>query len=162
MKKFFIQSILLLIVVFGALYFFFSSTKNITGPSTFGQRAPQNSIIIRGIKINVELADTTDKRRKGLGGRESLASDSGMLFIFEKEGVQTFWMKELKFPLDFIWIRSNKIVDITKNALPPALGVEDSELPIYVPREPVTKVLEVNGGFVDANGIKVGDIVEVP
>lgn len=157
MKKFGIQAILLVIIIFAALYTFHTGLQNI--PITLAP-LPQNSITIDGTRINIETANTPAARRLGLGGRDSLATNSGMLFVFDQEGTQTFWMKGMHFPLDFIWIRSNKVVDITKNALPPTKDQPDSQLPLYIPREPVTKVLEVNSGFVDAHDIKIGDKIE--
>jgi uncharacterized protein len=158
MKKFFIQIFFLLVLVFGATYFGFAARENfVPEPS-----APTNqkALLVKGIRLNIEVAQTPEERKQGLGGRQSLASDSGMLFIFPEEKIHTFWMKGLSFPLDFIWIRSGKVVDITKNAQPPAPGTADQDLPIYVPREPVTRVLEVNAGFVDTFGIKIGDRIE--
>jgi uncharacterized membrane protein (UPF0127 family) len=66
-------------------------------------------------------------------------------------------MKGMNFPLDFIWIRENKVVDITENA--PA---ETKTIPsIYKPKEPVDMVLEVNAGVVKKDKIKIGDIIEL-
>lgn len=160
MKKFFIQFILLVVVIFGSLFvatgrtpslFFFNDNKNSTQKDI-------SSVLINGVRLNIEVADTAEERNKGLGGRQALASDSGMLFIFPKEDKYKFWMKGVTFPLDIIWIRKNIIVDIHKNALP-TTGQADKDIPIYSPAEPIDKVLEVNGGFSDINNIKIGDTV---
>lgn len=157
MKKFLIQFVVLVIVIFGALWFTTSR-----GEVPFGQRKPQSAkVLINQVEVKVEIADTSEKRKRGLGERGSLASDSGMLFIFEKENRHPFWMKGLKFPIDFIWIRQKQVVDIIKNAKAPEPNQSDETLPIYVPREPVDMVLEVNNGFVDTHGIKVGDSINV-
>ncbi len=118
-------------------------------------------IKINETTVKVDLADSPDERKKGLGGRESLASDSGMLFIFEKSGKYSFWMKGLKFPLDFIWIKDKKIVDLLKNIPPPQAGQKDETLPVYQPNSEVDSVLEMNAGFVDSHNIKVGDTIEI-
>lgn len=159
MKKFVIQAVLLITVALVAIAFFGPGKKN-SIPFT-PQTSENKQLTIGSTKINIEIADSPDERRKGLGEKESLASDSGMLFIFEKNGKYGFWMKGLNFPLDFIWIREKKVVDIIKNALPPSQDQKDEDLPIYMPREEVDMVLEVNSGFADGNGIKVGDIVEI-
>lgn len=139
-------------VAFTAIYFAFPGRN---------QPSVQSTVLINNLILNVEIADTKEKRAKGLGGRTSLASDSGMLFTFPETKKHAFWMKGLSFPLDFIWIRGNKIVDITKNVPPVSVGVDDSQIPIYIPLTDVNMVLEVNGGFVDRSGIKVGDVVNV-
>lgn len=160
MKKFVIQTIFLVIIIFLGLAI--ATSKISTNLPLFPQIQRENikEIKIRNTIIQIEVADTKDKRSKGLGGRESLASNSGMLFVFPKEDKYSFWMKGLKFPLDLIWIRNNQVVDIIKNAKQPDLNQKDETLPIYLPREPVDMVLEVNSGFVDQNNIRMGDKIE--
>ncbi len=106
-------------------------------------------------KVYVEVADTDAKRIHGLSGREGLKDNEGMLFVFENEGLYSFWMKEMKFDLDFVWIRNNKIVDIIQNVS------HNNQEVIYRPKTPVTEVLEINAGFVEKNGIKIGDAVNI-
>lgn len=131
-------------------------------PIPFLPQAPKtHQVKINDTVINIEIADTQSKRSKGLGGRASLASSSGMLFVFEKPDKYPFWMKGLNFPLDFIWIKSSEVADILENIQPPAPGVPDSSLQIYTSNTEVDKVLEVAGGFVKAHGIKVGDKIEL-
>ncbi len=161
MKKFTIQTIFLVITIFLALGV---ATSKISTSLPFlpqAQKGTTKAVKIGNLKIPVELADTKEKRSKGLGGRENLASDSGMLFIFSKEDKYSFWMKGLKFPLDIIWIRNNIVVDIISNAKPPTINQKDETLPIYLPREQVDMVLEVNAGFVSSHGIKISDNVEI-
>jgi len=156
MKKFIIQSLILLILIFLSLAF-------ASGKLLFPKRieTEKGAVYINNVKIEVEVADNKEERNKGLGGRESLASDSGMLFIFDSPGVVNFWMKGLNFPLDFIWIRGNKVVDFIKNVPPPESNQPDETLPIIVPNQSVDMVLEVNTGFVDRHNIRVGDIVNI-
>lgn len=118
-------------------------------------------VVINDYIFNVEVSDDASERGKGLGGKESLASDSGMLFLFPKADKYPFWMKGLRFSLDFIYISNNEVVDIIKNAMPPTEGQPDDQLPIYVPAVPVDRVLEVNGGVIDNLNIRIGDKVEV-
>lgn len=161
MKKFAFQFISLLIIVFGALYFINPNTK--TGFVLPGSK-PDNSkkvVNINNSKINIEIADTQDKRTKGLGGRDSLATDSGMLFIFPKADKYSFWMKGLKFPLDIIWINGDRIVDTLINVKPPESGQKDETLSVFQPVSPVDKVLEVNAGMVDKLQVRVGDKIVV-
>lgn len=162
MKKFLVQSILLIIIIFGALIF-----ANPTGISPnfqlpFLPQAPKISDLeINGKTIKVEIADTREKRKKGLGGRQSLGENEGMLFIFERLDKHPFWMKGLSFALDFIWIKDEKVVDILEDIPPPKSGQKDAELPIYSSREPVNKVLELNAGTVQKLNIKLGDTIKL-
>ncbi len=105
--------------------------------------------------IKVEIADDFEEQIKGLSNRDNLDDDSGMLFVFQDKQIRRFWMKNMYFPLDIIWIDDNKIVKIDKN-LPP-----EGENPqnIYSSEIPVNYVLEVNGGYCDKHNIKVGSEV---
>ena len=117
---------------------------------------PQMIVLIKDISWNVELAQTLPERVKGLSGRDSLAKNSGMLFVFPQPAREVFWMKGMSFSLDIIWISEGKIVEITKNAQP----LNDISNPVsYKPKAPVDMVLEINAGQVDQYGIKIGDTV---
>lgn len=121
----------------------------------------KKEIRIDSTTIRVDLADTESERRNGLSGRESLEQDEGLLFIFDRKDIfPTFWMKDMKFPIDIIWINDEKIVKIDKNVPPPPEGAEDKNLKLYNPDKPIDYVLEVNAGFSDRHNIKVGDGVE--
>ncbi len=86
--------------------------------------------------------------------------DEGMLFIFPSEGQHSFWMGGMLFPLDFIWISSDRtVVDITVDVPSPEPGVPDGELPRYRPDQAVLYVLEVNAGVVREAGVQIGDTV---
>lgn len=117
--------------------------------------------IANKVQLRVEIADDRSKRTTGLGGRESLATDSGMLFVFDNPSKHRFWMKGLKFPLDFIWISGDRVVDLLPNIPPPEANTADENLPAYGPVVPVDKVLEVNAGFVAGFNIRVGDKIEL-
>lgn len=156
MKKFWIQLVILLIVIFGALYvsFNFDQFSYLFSSSIL---TPQKKLQVKDQTLNIELADTASKRAKGLGGRESLPEGWGMLFVFPQEGRYRFWMKGVKFPLDFVFIKEGGVVDLLKNIPPPQPGQSTQSLPVYEPVVPVNMVLEVNSGFVDKYNIKVGD-----
>ncbi len=113
------------------------------------------------VVVNIEIADTKEKRSRGLGGRQSLATDSGMLFVFDKADRYTFWMKGLSFPLDFIWLKDDEIVEISPDIPSPESGQKDADLPRYTPAAEVSQVLEVNSGFSKEHNVKVGDKIEV-
>lgn len=160
MKKFVIQTVLLILVTGAALFIFFKGSSFSGLP--FAPQQPVFRVVeIKGFQFTVEMADTQDKRSKGLAGRTSLAQTEGMLFIFPKEGKYPFWMKGLTIPLDFIWIRGDKVVDISPNVDPPFPGQPEAFLTIYEPKENVDKVLEVQAGTIERLGIKPGDAVVI-
>ena len=106
--------------------------------------------------FNVELAVTTEQQVLGLSSREGLENEKGMLFVFSKMGEYDFWMKDMLFNLDIIWISDNKVVYIAKNQSPCA-----ESCPIINPDVNSNYVLEVNAGTVDKLGILVGDNAEI-
>lgn len=116
--------------------------------------------VIAGHTLNIQVADTGVLQEKGLGDRSSLAQDDGMLFKFPAVGRYAFWMKSMKFNLDFIWIKAGKIVEITPN-VPIEPGIPDTSLHNYLPAEEIDSVIEVNAGWTAKNKIKVGDTVRV-
>lgn len=106
------------------------------------------------INVSVELAQTDEERRNGLMNRQSLPKNYGMWFVFPYDVQDPFWMKDTLVPLDMIFVSSDmKIVDIITNAAP-----EKTDL--LTPKSPYRYVLEVNGGFAEANSIHIGDNVE--
>lgn len=114
-----------------------------------------NQISINGKIIHILIAKTKTEITRGLGGREFLDNNSGMLFIMPKHDKYTFWMKDMQFPIDIIWISDHQIVDITKN-----IPVEkNGSLTLYQPKKEANYVLEVNSGYTDLYKIKIGDSV---
>lgn len=112
-------------------------------------------ININDVEVNVEVAKTNEERSKGLSNRNELAPKSGMIFVFNKDTIPVFWMKDTKIPLDLIWINDNKITKIDFNVQPEP-GVTDNKLKRYAAPSATDYVLEVNGGFSEKNGIKAG------
>jgi uncharacterized membrane protein (UPF0127 family) len=122
--------------------------------------APGKQILVGAKTITVELANTPASRQKGLGDRASLGVDQGMLFVFDQKQVRpNFWMKDMKFSIDIIWISNDKVVQIDKAPAEP--GVPDSGLKVYIPAQAVDYVLEVNSGFSTSNNITVGTTVQM-
>ena len=112
-----------------------------------------HQLTIGSTTIDIEIADNETKRAQGLSNRVSLPDQSGMLFIFPEPVRHSFWMKDMNFPLDFIWIKNGTAIQLSKD-------VPSTQPPVVLtPDDPVDQVLEVNAGFIDKNGIKVGDEV---
>lgn len=114
------------------------------------------TVTIGGHTIFVEIQDTDSERNKGLSGRSSLAEGRGMLFVFEGDGIYSFWMKDMLFPIDIIWISSNgNIVDINENVAP------DTYPKTFSSQSPARYVLELPANTVKRLRISVGDIVRL-
>jgi uncharacterized membrane protein (UPF0127 family) len=127
-----------------------------------GQTAPAGpQVVFPAVTVRVELARTEAERARGLGGHAPLGEREGMLFIFERPGIYSFWMKGMTFPLDIMWIDDGRVVHLASDVPPPAPGTADSALPIYTPAAPARYVLEVNAGFARRFGITVGTPVEL-
>lgn len=114
-------------------------------------------VLIGGTEVKVEIVDDPGEMAKGLSGRESLEEDRGMLFVFAAPDQTAFWMKDMNFSLDIIWIKGDEIIDIAAN-LPPLAG---DYVATYQPRVPADYVLEVNAGFTAERGVKIGDKVNI-
>jgi uncharacterized protein len=127
-------------------------------PSPQDSNLKHSTLIINQKTISVEIANTEATRSLGLSGRKSLMPDEGMLFIWEYEVYPIFWMKDMHFPLDVIWINNNKVIAVIEN-MQPEPGKKDNELTLYPETKAVTMALEVNAGYVQKNNIEVGDSV---
>lgn len=115
----------------------------------------EKKLSVAGHKFEMELADSEEKRQKGLSGRDGLCNDCAMLFIFEGAGQHGFWMEGMKFPLDIIWVsENNKIVHIEKNISP------DSKSTLNPPVM-ADKVIEISAKLADEYGFRIGDEVIV-
>ena len=114
-------------------------------------------VALGGVPFRVELAITPEERVLGLSGHPPFASDAGMLFVLERADKYSFWMKEMLFPLDIIWIDAEcTVVHITRNAPPQAPEQSLADLPRYGPPAPVLYVLEINAGEAESAAVTVG------
>jgi hypothetical protein len=114
-----------------------------------------NYIKINGKILKVEIALTPKEQEQGLSNRKELKEDEGMLFVFDHIDKYSFWMKDMNFPIDIIWISEDlHVVFIKKNALP------ESYPDTFSPTQTAKYVLEVNSGFSEKNDLKYGDRVE--
>jgi uncharacterized membrane protein (UPF0127 family) len=110
--------------------------------------------------FSVEVASTTIEQTRGLSGRAQLGQNEGMLFLFNSPSVQNFWMKDMNFAIDMIWIGGGKVLGFAENAVPQP-GVPLWGLKIYSSPTGVDTVLEVNAGTVAKDGIRIGDPVVI-
>ncbi len=127
------------------------------GLKFFSSRQALKEIKINNQTIFVEIVKSSQEREKGLSGRESLGPNRGMLFIFHKPGNYLFWMKDMKFNLDFVYINDNKVSDIKENIPYPKPGQQ----PVVInSKSSFDKVLEISEGMIKKLDIKVGDEVK--
>lgn len=148
MKK--ILTSILIVILVGALYFFvfvFHKDKDIS--LSFG------SMKLCNTQVSYGLADSDNERKRGLSGRSGISEGEGLLFVFKEPTIPSFWMKDMNFPIDIVWIDENKkIVDIT----------EDFSIDSYPQtKSPVSKIsyaLEVRSGFAKDHHCIIGSAVE--
>jgi uncharacterized membrane protein (UPF0127 family) len=115
-------------------------------------------IFANGTRVAVEVAATDEARARGLMFRDTLADSDGMLFVFEVARPYGFWMKNVRIPLDIIWLDdAGRIVWIVEEAPP----CTKEPCPIYVPDARASYVLEVAGGFARTHGVAAGEVVTI-
>lgn len=144
MKKFRIA------LVSGLIFFFFVLWY-------YWQHPLITKVVLGGKRFQVEVAITDAEKQKGLGYRDRLADEAGMLFIYSRPEQYSFWMMGMQFPLDIIWINGKTIVDIASNVPVASPG----SMLTYSPKAPADKVLEVNAGTVERLGVKIGDLIQI-
>jgi len=135
------------------------SASSLSTPLEVNNDYAQSSVKVGAKTFAVELALTAEQQSLGLSNRNSLVSNAGMLFVFKPAEAATFWMKDMKFPLDMIWIYQGKVIAIDKNLPIPKTGTAPADLPTYSPKTPVDYVLEINAGA--SVGIGIGDRFEL-
>lgn len=122
----------------------------------FHNRPTVAQVTVDGKTYQMDIADTPALQEQGLSGHAPLASDAGMIFIFSTPDNYGFWMKDMLFPLDIIWISSDfHIIHIEKNLSPETYPT------VYYPNAPAEYVLEISGGLANENNIKIGDLVKI-
>ena len=113
-------------------------------------------IVLNNYEYQIEIARTSKQKEIGLSNRNSLCPNCGMIFLFEKDKILPFWMKDTLIPLDMIWINSNnKITDIIT-------ATEINSLKILQNTQPAKYVLELNALDAQKIGLKIGDHLDLP
>ncbi len=126
--------------------------------SSCNQKTKIVSLKIGTGKINAELATTMVERIRGLSNRKKLCNDCGMLFIHQRQSKHNYWMKDMNFPLDIIYIRDKQIVEVFKDV---AIFNDEHKFTVISPQEKADKVLELNAGWCDKHKVRVGDRIEL-
>ena len=143
MKKYF-YLIIFLVLIAGALISLY-----------FIYRPHKTKIKINNQIFNIEVVKSTYDIEKGLSGREKIADNQGMLFEFKDYDIRNFWMKDMKFPLDILFIDNEIIKEITTLLKP-----ENGTTPSYTSQNKVNYVLELNAGAINKYKISVGNTIE--
>lgn len=152
MRHIYILGLAIIFMVVGAFLF---NIRNISAPAV--PETSGASVVMAGESFNVEVARTPGEQIRGLSGHAPLAGNAGMLFAFPAPAPQSFWMKDMLFPIDIIWINNSAVAGLVPRALP-----DDSPArAIYYSPEPVQYVLEVPAGTSDRLGIKPGTSVKI-
>jgi hypothetical protein len=110
--------------------------------------------------LRVEIADDVFEQAQGLSGRDALDDDAAMLFVFMTPAERAFWMKDVRFAIDIIWLRGDTVVGISRDVQPEP-GVPNADLTRYRSPGLVDQVVEVVAGTADRLGIHDGDVMKV-
>jgi uncharacterized membrane protein (UPF0127 family) len=129
------------------------------------QEAAQNGVdylkakvSIEGLQLSAEIPTTRELMAKGLAVKNELRENASMLFVYEEPSKQSFWMKDMKFPIDIMWVDSNgKIVHIEENLEPCPLA---PICPTYAPNTDSQFVLETVSGFAQRHNIGLGTYIK--
>ena len=147
-------SLIVIFLVLGAMAVFYFSVLGRANPTL-----RKTEVTIGTHTFDVEVASSTIEQARGLSGRNGLGENQGMFFPFATAGIKNFWMKDMRFPIDMIWIGGGKVLDFAENAQVPAPGTALWNLKIYNSPDGTDGVLEVTAGTVAKEGIKAGDVV---
>ncbi len=116
-----------------------------------GRDAERLKLELGGTTLDVEVARTISQKVQGLSGRKTLGEDEGMLFWYSRPGFPSFWMKDMHFPIDVIWLDGDwRVVDVTADMVPASFPRT------FSPAAPAQYVLETNAGFAAAHGVARG------
>ena len=143
---------IILVIIFIIFMIFLAKLNKKEDFSSICGKYEKKEIIIGEKTVKADISDNDCKRQLGLSGRESLGNDEGMFFVFDKIGSYGFWMKDMKFPIDILWINEElTLIGIEKN-------VQPSTYPQSFGANYIAKyVIELPALFSDKNNLKIGD-----
>jgi uncharacterized membrane protein (UPF0127 family) len=152
--------IIIAILVGGVAFGFYRAIPPTQNPNTqIMATSTISTVTIGSSTVQVEVESTDASREQGLSGRTSLSEGSGMLFVFDTPSNYGFWMKDMNFAIDMLFIdASGKIVTIAADASP--AGYHQNPPQVFNPASPVQYVLEVPAGFAAEHSIIEGQTVQ--
>ena len=144
--------VFLTVLIASGLFFFMSFREDEGGiPSLPEELVSGEVLYFDDVAIRLEFAETAEERQKGLSGRESLPRGTGLFFVFPESDLHGIWMRDMRFPIDVIWLNESLVVVDT------AINVTPATFPkVFQPQVPARYVLETNYGLVEVHGIKPG------
>ncbi len=119
----------------------------------------KTEVNVAGNIFETRVADTTKLQIRGLSGSEPLAVDEAMLFVYPDKQLREFWMKDMLFSIDLLWIEDNTIVAWQENMAMPSPEATVFDLTTYISPQPVNSVLELPAGTVKRLSLNIGDQV---
>ncbi len=129
--------------------------------SYFSNRRLETTVIrVREKNLTVYVARTYKQQFTGWSNRDSMGSVDGMLFPFGLKGRQAMVMRDMRFPIDIVWLDNGVVVDVAPNAVPEP-GVSEANLFLYRPRAEANAVIEFRAGLASELGLIIGDRVEI-
>ena len=135
---------LILFIIIGLAIIVFLSTQHY--PS---------KLVMGGKTYMVDVSDSSYTQSKGYSGREPITRNEGMIFVFDTIDKHGFWMKDMKFSIDIIWMDDSYTINHIEKSVSP-----ETYPKVFIPNEPGKYVLEVAAGEVDRLGVKIGDKVD--
>ncbi len=148
-------AILILIFPLGGLYLYLDKNNIPLTREIFYPGVPV--VHIGEIPMQVEIADTKEERDKGLSGRKDLKNVNGMLFVFDTTDYHGIWMKDMRFPIDVIWVSEDlKVISVERNLQPSSYPKS------FIPPTPARYAIETNPNYADTFGIVPGKSVVLP
>lgn len=142
------------VIVAGGIYFSRSKKQPIKPVHEEIQNVKE--VVLGSQKFTLEISDTEALRERGLSYRGELPENGGMLFIFPTPSVYQFWMKDMNFPIDIIWLDQNKKVVYIEYSLATSTYPKS-----FGPTTLTQYVIEIPAGKVKEIGLKVGDNIDL-
>jgi uncharacterized membrane protein (UPF0127 family) len=139
-----------------ALILFFQSLASKTPQAQTKLELRSPRLLINNKEIILEVSDTQATRDLGLSNRESLPEDHAMLFVFDEPGMYGFWMKDMHFSIDMVFLDENfRVITIASNVAPETFPEA------FLPKVPAKYVLEFNAGFAEKHNIVEGTQISI-
>ena len=147
------------LIVIAAVFFFQDSLSG--GPIVGMVVSPEDNsdrVCFDDLCLGVEIASTSQEISRGLMHREGLDEGKGVLFVFGSERRHGFWMKNMKFSVDMLWISADGRVVHVEHSVP---ACREDPCPGYAPSEKAKYVLETRANFSAENGIDIGSMAAI-
>lgn len=145
-------------IITGAVVVFFLAILFLVIILSRDTSTTKTKVTINNKTFNVFIAKSDIEKQVGLSSKNKISENQGMLFLFDKPAYYSFWMKEMKFPIDIIYIENNKVVTIISSVKPSS---NSTNLSIYTPKKKADMVLEINAGLSEKYNIHEGTTINI-